>query len=88
MIDYWLCRMFYDLHRDPALATRFAADRTVVMKRYGVAGDVADAIRRDDVAFLAGRTNPFLLRYYFIIAGLSDAAFIEGLQPERATAHG
>ena len=88
MLDYQLSRMFYDLHTDRGLAAEFRADRKSLVARYRLSEAVAAAIFRDDVAFLARRTNPFLLRYYFVVVGMSEADFIAGLQPNREAAHG
>lgn len=84
MLDYRLSRMFYDLHTDRALAAEYRADREPIMARYGISGTVADAVRADDVAFLGQRTNGFLLRYYFLVAGLSEHDFMTGLKKEPA----
>ena len=88
MLDYRLSRLFYDLHRNRALAGEYRQDRDAVIARYEIAEPVAAALRRDDVAFLARRTNPFLLRYYFFVAGMSEADFIGGLQPNREARDG
>jgi hypothetical protein len=88
MLDYPLSRMFYDLHREPALADAYRADRNPIIARYAIAEPVADALRRDDVAFLARRTNPFLLRYYFFVTGMSEGDFIGGLQANRDVPNG
>ena len=85
MLDYRLSRMFFDLHTDHALAERYRADRAAVIAQYALAAPVTDALLRDDVGFLARRTNGFLLRYYFIVAGMSEADFIAGLRSEEAT---
>lgn len=84
MLDYRLSRMFYDLHTDRELADAFRADREAVIARYDLAGPVVAAVLRDDVAFLARRTNGFLLRYYFLVAGMSEQDFIAGLQSDEA----
>ena len=49
---------------------------------------MVQALRNDDVGFLARRTNGFLLRYYFLVVGMSEQDFIAGLQANREPAHG
>ena len=43
-------------------------------------GDRTSPIRENDVAFLAARTNPYLLRYYFFSAGMKDDEFMQRLR--------
>jgi hypothetical protein len=40
---------------------------------------VKRAIAESDVPFLAARTNPYLLRYYFFATGMKDDEFIRRL---------
>lgn len=79
MTDYWLSKLFFDLQQ-PAAAEAYRRDRPAVLARYPLAADVLDALARNDVVTLAGRTNPYLLRYYFGTVGMSDAEFIARLQ--------
>jgi hypothetical protein len=88
MLDYRLSKMCYDLHTDRALADEYRAERLAVIARYQLADEVAQALCNDDVAFLARRTNGFLLRYYFLVVGMSEANFIAGLQANREPVHG
>lgn len=74
MTDYWLSKLFFDL-QSPAAAAEYRADRAKVLARYPLAPAVLDAVRADDVTFLARRVNPYLLRYYFGAAGMSDEVF-------------
>jgi hypothetical protein len=76
--DYWLSRLFFDL-QSPALASEFRADREAVIGRYALAPEVRDAIARNDVPFLAARTNAYLLRYFFFAVGMKDDEFIRRL---------
>jgi hypothetical protein len=78
MRDYWLTKLFFDL-QSPALATEFRTQRDKVLERYSIAPEVKDAIARHDVPFLAERTNPYLLRYYFFATGMKDDEFIRRL---------
>jgi hypothetical protein len=79
MRDYWASRLFFDLQA-PAAAAEFRADPAAVMKRYPLADDVRRAILGNDVPFLAQRTNPYLLRYYFFATGMKDEEFIRRLR--------
>lgn len=79
MRDYRLSKMFFDL-QDPALAAEFKANRDSVVARYSLSAEVRKAIREDDVPFLAQRTNPYLLRYYFFATGMKDPEFIRKLR--------
>lgn len=88
LLDYRLSQLFYDLHVDPELAARYRADREPVLAAYDLADGVKEALRRDGVAALAAHTNGFLLRYYFIAAGVSEAEFLAGLQRIGKPSHG
>ena len=85
-LDYWLCKLFYDLQNVPGLGARYRANRDDVLAAYPLTDDVLAALRRDDVAFLAPRTNGFLLRYYFFIAGMPERTFLDHLQAMRKPA--
>ena len=76
--DYRLSKMFFDLQQ-PAAAAEFRADRAKFMGKYSLGEDVKAAIERNDAPFLAGRTNAYLLRYYFFTLGMKDAEFIRKL---------
>jgi hypothetical protein len=74
MTDYWLSKLFFDLQA-PGAAAAYRADRSKVLANYPLAAEVKAAIFADDVSFLAQRVNPYLLRYYFGAAGMSDEVF-------------
>ncbi len=74
MTDYWLSKLFFDLQA-PGAGADYRADRNKVLARYPLAPEVRAAILADDVSFLAQRVNPYLLRYYFGAAGMSDEVF-------------
>ena len=88
MFDYRLSKMFYDLHTDRALADEYRARREIVIARYQLAAEVTQALGNDDVGFLARRTNGFLLRYYFLVVGMSEQDFISCLRADREHVHG
>jgi hypothetical protein len=79
MRDYWLSKLCFDL-QDPACVAEYRRDRDVVLGRYPLRPEVRAAVLADDVVFLARRTNPYLLRYYFAAAGMPDAEFIGRLR--------
>lgn len=74
MTDYWLSKLFFDL-QNPAAAAEYRADRGKVLARYALTPEVKEAVLADDVTFLARRVNPYLLRYYFAAAGMTDEVF-------------
>ena len=79
MRDYWLSKLFFDL-QSSAAAAEFRAERGKVLDRYRLHERVKRAIAENDVPFLAARTNPYLLRYYFFATGMKDDEFIRRLR--------
>lgn len=77
MRDYWLSKLFYDVQSN---AAEYRADRATFLARYPLKPEVQQALMRDDVAFLAQRVNPYLLRFYFGAAGMKDDEFIKRLR--------
>lgn len=92
MRDYWLSKLFFDL-QSPPLASEYRADRKAVLARYPLKPEVLAAVEADDVAALARRVNPYLLRFYFLMAGMPEDDFLRRIrssgaaQPAKA-AHG
>ena len=86
MRDYWLSRLFFDL-QDPAKAAEYRAGRAQVLARYELDPRVRAAVETDDVAFLAPRVNPYLLRFYFLVAGMSEDEFLRRIRATAAS-HG
>jgi hypothetical protein len=74
-----MSKMFFDL-QDAGLAAQYRQDRESVLGKYPLAEDVKKAIRDNDVPYLAARTNPYLLRYYFFAAGMKDDEFMRRLR--------
>ena len=74
-----MSKLFFDL-QDPAAAAEFRAERDKVLDRYPLQAEVRAAIAANDVAFLAKRTNPYLLRYFFFAVGMKDPEFIAKLR--------
>lgn len=79
MTDYWLSKLFYDLHHDTDLAKAYRADMAAVIGRYPIKPEVQNALMGDDVATLSQLVNAYLLRFYFQIRGMPEAEFIAKL---------
>jgi len=77
--DYWLSKLFFDL-QNPAVAAEFRAAQEKVLDRYPVGPEVRRKVIERDVTYLAGRTNAYLLRYFFYTVGMKDAEFIRKLR--------
>lgn len=86
MLDFWLNKLFYDLHRDRTLAAQYRGDRESILSRYPLKEAVIAAVRDDDVAAIGRLTNPFLMRYYFIANGMPEQTFLDRLQAQRRPA--
>ena len=89
MRDYWLSKLFFDL-QSPPLAEEFRANRNVVLARYPLRPEVRSAVESDDVAHLSALVNPYLLRFYFLMAGMPEDEFLRRIRAAGATksAHG
>lgn len=74
-----MSKLFFDL-QTPAAAAEYRSDPEAVLKRYSLDENVKAAIRGNNVPFLAQRTNPYLLRYFFFTIGMKDAEFIQRLR--------
>jgi hypothetical protein len=48
--------------------------------------EVRTAVEKADVAYLSKLVNPYLLRFYFFIAGMPDEVFIGRLRATGAAA--
>ncbi|MGE0559330.1 MAG: hypothetical protein AB7E73_09765 [Burkholderiales bacterium] len=79
MRDYWLSKLFFDL-QDPAKAAEYRAGRAQVLARYELDPKVRAAVEADDVVYLAPRVNPYLLRFYFLVAGMSEEEFLRRIR--------
>jgi len=79
MTDYWLSKLFYDLHHDADLAKAYRGDMAAVIGRYPIKPEVRNALMDDDVAVLSPLVNAYLLRFYFQIRGMPEAEFIAKL---------
>lgn len=61
-----------DLEHTPGLLDRWPADRDEIMAGYPISDVEADAIRRNDAAWLlACGVNPVALRNLFVIQGIA-----------------
>jgi hypothetical protein len=86
--DYWLSKLFWDLQHDPALVAAYRRERTAVLDRYPLEAPIRAALLADDVAQLAPRVNPYLLRFYFTLSGMPDDEFVRRIRAVGAVAHG
>ncbi|MBI3044926.1 MAG: hypothetical protein HYY78_19080 [Betaproteobacteria bacterium] len=84
MRDYWLSKLFFDL-QTPAVADEYRADRKRVLERYPLKPAVRAAVEADDVAALAPLVNPYLLRFYFLVAGMPEDDFLRRIRATGAS---
>jgi len=87
MRDYWLSKLFFDL-QTPAVAAEYRAERGKVLARYPLKPEVRAAVERDDVAYVAKLVNPYLLRFYFHMAGMPEDEFLRKIRATAKSAHG
>jgi len=84
--DYWLSKLFFDLQSSPEAGAEFRADRKKVLDRYPLKPEVRAAVERDDVASIAPRVNPYLLRFYFVVVGMPEKEFLSKVRAAGAAA--
>ena len=84
--DYWLSKLFFDLQSSAPLAAEYRGNRQKILDRYPLKPDVRAAVEGGDVAFLAPRVNPYLLRFYFVVVGMSEAEFLNKVRTAGADA--
>jgi hypothetical protein len=77
--DYWLSKLFFDL-QTPATAEEYRTERDRVLERYPLKPAVRLAVVREDVTSLAELVNPYLLRFFFVAIGKSEAWFLERIR--------
>ena len=82
MRDYWLSKLFFDL-QSPPLAEEYRAGRKAVLARYPLKPEVRAAVESDDVAYLSTLVNPYLLRFYFLMAGMPEEDFLRRIRATR-----
>ncbi len=87
MRDYWLSKLFFDL-QTPDTAAAYRADRATVLARYPLKPDWLAAIAADDVAAMAPRVNAYLLRFYFLVAGMPEDEFLRRIRASGGKSHG
>jgi hypothetical protein len=80
---YQLSKLFHDLYTSKSLAATYRQDRPSVLASYELSADIITALLADDVAVLAPLVNGFLLRYYFVVIGMSDPEFIRRIRELR-----
>jgi hypothetical protein len=79
MRDYHLSKLFFDL-QTPAVAAEYRADREKFLARYPLKPEVRAAVESDDVAALSKLVNPYLLRFYFLMAGMPEDDFLRRIR--------
>jgi hypothetical protein len=79
MRDYWLSKLFFDLQA-PAAADEYRAGPDRVLDRYPLKPEVRLAVVQEDVTALARLVNPYLLRFYFVAIGKSEAWFLDRIR--------
>ena len=79
MRDYWLSKLFFDL-QTPSAAAEYRANRAAVLARYPLKAELLAAIAGDDVATLAPWVNAYLLRFYFLVAGMPEDEFLRRIR--------
>lgn len=87
MRDYWLSKLFFDL-QTPAAAAEYRADRDKVLARYPLKPEMRAAIAADDVAAMAPLVNAYLLRFYFLVAGMPEEEFLRRIRASGTKAAG
>ena len=87
MRDYSLNHFFFEMQKAD-VRSRYAADPKGVMDAFRLSPQAQLAVRVQDMAFLAARTNPYLLRFYFGYIGMSDADFIAAVRATASSAEG
>jgi Aromatic-ring-opening dioxygenase LigAB, LigA subunit len=89
MRDYWLSKLFFDL-QTPEVAAEYRADRAKLLDRYPLKPEVRAAVEADDVAALAPLVNAYLLRFYFLMAGMAEDEFLRRIRSTapKAARHG
>lgn len=79
MRDYWLSKLFFDL-QTPSVAAEYRAGRDAMLARYPLSPQVRAAVEANDVAALAPLVNAYLLRFYFLVAGMSEDEFVRRIR--------
>ncbi|MBI1964765.1 MAG: hypothetical protein HYV99_10010 [Betaproteobacteria bacterium] len=80
-----MSKLFFDLQSPPA-AEEYRADRGKVLDRYPLKPGVRAAVESDDVAALSRLVNPYLLRFYFHMAGMPEEDFLRRIRSAGAAA--
>jgi len=87
MRDYWLSKLFFDL-QTPSEAAAYRANRGALLARYPLKPEVRSAVEDNDVSTLAPLVNAYLLRFYFLVAGMPEDEFVQRIRASGRAAHG
>ena len=79
MTDYWLNKLMFDL-QGPGGKDRWRNDREAVLDEYPFSPEMRKALIEDDLDTIQPHANPYLLRFYLLIAGYDDEASIAALE--------
>jgi hypothetical protein len=78
---YYLQKLLYNLNREPALQTRFKADRASVLADYDLTGEELKALSDPDVGLLyVLGVNGQLLMHYAALVGQSWDQYIDAMR--------
>lgn len=78
---YALQKLLYELNRDPAVQTAFAADREAVLANYRLSDEEAEALRSDDIGklYILG-VNGQILMHFAAWRGLAWDEYIQAMK--------
>jgi hypothetical protein len=78
---YALQKLLYELNRDPRVQQEFAAERDVLLTRYRLSDEEADAVRSDDVGllYILG-VNGQILMHFAAWRGLAWDEYIQSMK--------
>lgn len=84
MPNYWLSKLFFDL-QTPEHMTKWKDDPYLVLEHYPLDEKMKNAVLSNDLETMAPHVNPYLLRFYFSLSGMTDAellARLHAMKPE------
>ena len=84
MTDYWLSKLLFDL-QTPDHMNKWKHDPYPVLKHYPLDEKMKNAVLSNDLETMAPHVNPYLLRFYFSLSGMTDAellARLHAMKPE------
>src|SRR5689334_7290204 len=78
---YTLQKLFYELNRDPSVQQAFIEDRELLLARYRLSGEEAEAVRSDDIGklYILG-VNGQILMHFAAWRGFAWDAYIQAMK--------